>query len=1057
MLNAWKPTLCAAAVLGMCGWSAAFGQTAGGAAESNGQFEALSPVPSRVVEPIDETKLVTLKGNTHPLARPEFDRGPVDGQLPLERMQLVLQRSPEQEAALDRFMAEQYDPQSANFHRWMEPEEFGRLYGPSDADIAAVTSWMENHGFRIYLVSKGRVTIEFSGTAERVRETFHTEIHRYLVNGVEHIANDRDPQIPRALAPVVAGIASLHNFFPRHQSEFGRFVKRDRKTGKITPVDRDSEAPIAQLTYTDSNNKVHEDISPFDFAAIYNLLPLWKAGIDGAGEKIAISAVSDIEQSDIDTFRSSFGLPSSTIDVMHNGTDPGIVSGATVENTLDTEWSGAAAPEATIVLVVSESQATTFGGQLSDSYIVDNKVTPVMSASYGGCEFELGASGNAAFNGIYKQGAAEGISIFESAGDQGSTGCDETGGAADTPAKNGLQVNGLASSPYVTAVGGTDFDYYASDLSTYWNASNAATGATAKGYIPEVPWDSTCTSSWLLAGSPSFDSSEAICAYASYTPAVFGLDRVAGGSGGVSACTAPTGTAYSDCAGGYAKPAWQAGVGVPADGKRDLPDVSLFAADGFPDGIVGTAFLMCVAANDPEGCDYSNPTYIIYQEVGGTSVSSPAMAGIMALVLQKQGGKAQGLANPVLYKLAAKENVGDCNSNSVKNGNGCVFYDITAGTNAQVCVYASLNCYTPSGYAIGIVTGYNSTYGYDLATGLGSVNANNLVNSWSSAIAPVGSLTPGKLAFPSTKVGSSSKAMVVTLENTGVSALKLSSGGITIGGADPGSFAKTTTCASALADNATCTISVTFKPTKTGALSATLEVADNASGSPQKVALTGTGASGASLSLSPSTLSFPDTALGATSDVQAVTVENESSAAVKLSSISIAGANKASFVEVNDCGASLSVGASCSVFVAFRPAAAGRLSATLSVADNAAGSPQTVALSGVGTAEPSVTLSKTSLTFASTAKGATSEEQSVTLTNAGASAVELTGFAVTGTDASSFAALNDCPATLAPAANCAVYVAFVPQSTGSLTASLTVADTGKGSPQTVKLAGTGAP
>ena len=508
MTSKCMAVVCALFTLGIGGLSLAHGQT----------IDKAPQTLSRIVLPINEAKLVKLRGNIPPLARSQFDQGLVDPQLYLERMQLVLKRSPEQEAALEKFMQQQQDPKSPNFHHWLSPEEFGDFYGPSDADIRAVTSWLENHGFRIYLVSKGRVTIEFSGTAAQVDQTFHTELHRYLVNGADHIANDSDPQIPEALAPVITGIASLHDFFPVHESVFGGFVKRDRKTGKITALDEGSDGTSPELTYTDSHSQVHNDVTPYDFATIYNVLPLWNAGIDGTGQTIAISGVSDILQSDISTFRSSFGLPPSTIQQTINGTDPGIVSGGTIENTLDVEWSGAVAKKATIILVVTKTTATTFGGQLSDSYIVDNKIAPVASGSYGGCEIVLGTAGNAALNGIYQQGAAEGISMFDSAGDQGSTGCDNSDATPPNPAKYGLQVNGWASSPYVTAVGGTDFGYYPlQNTSTYWNSTtNPTTGATAKGYIPEVPWNSTCTSQWLLAGSTNFASSEAICSDACY-------------------------------------------------------------------------------------------------------------------------------------------------------------------------------------------------------------------------------------------------------------------------------------------------------------------------------------------------------------------------------------------------------------------------------------------------------------------------------------------------------------------------------------------------------------
>jgi subtilase family serine protease len=1023
-------------------------------------------VPSRIVEPIDETRLVRLTGNTHPLAAPEFDLGLADAGLALERMQLVLKRGPEQEAALERLMTAQYDSASASFHHWLEPEEFGRLYGPSDADLAAVTNWLENHGFQIYRVSNGRVTIEFSGTAGQVREAFHTEIHQYRVKGVEHIANDRDPEIPEALAPVIAGVASLHNFFPRHQSHFGDYVRRDRKTGRVTGLDADESGATPLYTY--GSNPAHEDISPYDFATIYNLLPLWNAGIDGTGETIAIAGLSDIVQADIDTWRSSFDLPAKTIQQLHNGADPGVLkTGGQGENTLDVEWSGAVAKNAAILLVVTATTATTYGGQLSASYIVDNKllngkVVPVMSASYGLCEVGLGTAGNAALNGIYQQGAAEGISIFVSSGDAGATFCDNPDTAGPNPAVYGLQVNGWASSPYVTAVGGTDFDWNKStNQSTYWNATNdPTTGASAKGYIPELPWNSTCTSSWLLAQTTA-TSSEVVCNSEDKVSFLEPLVRVTGGSGGVSACTTSTGGVLASCGGGYAKPAWQTGTGVPADGKRDLPDVSLFASDGWPPltGPVGSAYLFCVGSFVPDlSCDFSNSTYITYEETGGTSVSSPAMAGIMAMVLQKVGGAAQGLANPVLYELAAKDNRASCNTNTVAGGNICVFYDITTGTNAQVCKAGSLNCVAnTSGDTLGVVSGYNSTTGFDLTTGLGSVNATNLVNAWSSEIVPVtATLTPANLTFASTKDGTSSAAQTVTLKNTSTVALDLVTGGITLSGTNASSFGETTTCGATVAAGASCTIQVTFKPTAIGTLTGTLSVASDATGSPQKVSLTGTGTASELITLTPATLAFQNMATGATSEAQAVTVANTGTGSVTISSIGIGGTNPGSFLQLNTCGSSLAAGASCTALVAFRPGTAATQTGTLSVASNATGSPQTVALRGTGTAVPTVKLSAASLSFASTVVGKTSEEQSVTISNTGSAAVEIIGIAVSGTNATSFTELNTCGTTLAAGGSCVAYVAFKPTATGALAGSLTITDTGGGSEQTVKLTGTGA-
>ena len=203
---------------------------------------------------------------------------------------------------------------------------------------------------------------------------------------------------------------------------------------------------------------------------------------------------------------------------------------------------------------------------------------------------------------------------------------------------------------------------------------------------------------------------------------------IGAGSGGTSTCTAPTGTTTASCTGGYAKPSWQTGTGVPADGKRDLPDLSLYSSNWVAGGIDGSAILFCYATSGSNSCDYTDPSEIVFQEIGGTSAASPYMAGVMAMILQKTKTTKQGLANPTFYKLAATESLAACKSSTVKNGNSCIFYDITTGPIAQACITGSPDCTTnTSGDPIGIQDHYSAATGYDRATGLGSVNIANLV------------------------------------------------------------------------------------------------------------------------------------------------------------------------------------------------------------------------------------------------------------------------------------------------------------------------------------------
>ena len=440
---------------------------------------------------------------------------------------------------------------------------------------------------------------------------------------------------------------------------------------------------------------------------------------------------TNIDLQDIADFRNIFGLPSNPPQVIVDGPDPGLVPGDELEADLDVEWSGAVAKGSTIKLVVSESTETTDGIDLSALYVVDHNLAPVMSTSYGQCELFLGAAGNQFYNNLWQQAAAQGITVFVSSGDNGSAGCESDQGAGPQTAQYGLQINGLASTPYNVAVGGTDFsDYF--NFSTYWSTTNNTTTLeSAKGYIPESTWNNSCTNSFLE--NPVFRLTTNAETNCNNSDLETWFTVPVGGSGGKSNCTSPTGTSVASCAGGYAKPLWQVAQGVPNDGKRDIPDVSLFAGSG----MMASFYMICEADfyYPPAPCDTG---HLI--GVGGTSASSPALAGLLALVNQKTGSR-QGNPNSVFYSLAAKQAALNCNSSSGPAA-GCIFNDITAGTIAMPCAVSTPNCTTTgAGDSVGILSGYQAAAGYDLATGLGSVNAANLVNGWNSVSAGTTSTT----------------------------------------------------------------------------------------------------------------------------------------------------------------------------------------------------------------------------------------------------------------------------------------------------------------------------
>ena len=683
---------------------------------------AQAPLISR---PVDETRLIQLRGNTHPLARPEFDRGAAPADLPMDRMLLVLKRSAEQEAALRKLIDDQQDKASPNFHKWLTPEEFGQQFGPTDQDIQTVTLWLQSHGFQVAQVAKGRMVIEFSGSAAQVQEALHTQIHKFVVNGEDHWANASDPEIPAALAPAVGGVLSLNNFRakPMHHSA-GTFT-RSKATGELTPLN-----PLYTLPRPGSGCGVQNGfcygVGPYDFAVIYNVSSLWSGSpaIDGSGQTIAIVGETDINAKDVADFRNFFGLPAPNLQVIHDGPAPGILTdGEETESDLDVEWSGAVAKGATIDFVVAASTETTQGIDLSALYIIDNNLAPVMSESYGQCELGLGTTGNQFFNQLWQQAAAEGITVMLSSGDNAAAGCDDFNANPPSPSRFGLQVSGFASTPYNVAVGGTDFNDL-TNAATYWNTTNAAnTQASAKSYIPETTWNDTCTNPvfGVLLGFST--NAETNC----NNPQLINFVSTVGASGGKSGCTSSDGHTAASCAGGYAKPAWQTAL-TPADGARDIPDVSLYAAGGSPSG---SFYVICEADQVPGiSCD---PTAQFAQFVGegGTSASAPAFAGVMALVNQKTNSR-QGNANYVLYQLAAQHPASGCNSNN-GSGSTCVFNDVTTSTIAMPCATGSPNCTTAtSGHQYGVLSGYASAPGYDLATGLGSVNVANLVNQWTN-------------------------------------------------------------------------------------------------------------------------------------------------------------------------------------------------------------------------------------------------------------------------------------------------------------------------------------
>jgi subtilase family serine protease len=680
-------------------------------------------------EGIDETRLHRLAGNTRPEVQTSADAGAVADAFAMDHMLLQLQRSAEQEQAAEAFVQQLHDPKSPNFHKWITAAQYAQSFGLAQQDIDTVTAWLRSHGFTVNGVYPNGLTIDFSGTAGQVARAFHTSIHYLNAGGSRHVANVSDPEIPAALAPAVAGILSLHDFAPR--------VMR-----KAHPA----------FTYGTGNSAVWA-LTPADLATIYNLNPVFAAGITGKGQTIAVVEDADIYSADdFNSFRSTFGLnqyASGSLITVHPApsfggsacTAPGTRNGDDGEATLDAEWASAAAPDATIALASCASTRTTWGGLIALANLINSSKPPNMiSISYGECEALNGASLNTAFQTLYQQAVAQGISIFVAAGDEGAAGCD----AGATGATHGIGVSGWSSTPYNVAVGGTDFaDTYAGTVSTYWNTTNDSNYGSALSYIPEIPWNDSCASTLLASafGYPAGYGPGGLCASADARR--YGLLQVVAGSGGPSGCAtgspASTGVVGGSCK-GYAKPAWQSGIpGNPADGVRDIPDVSLFAGAGG----WGHYYVYCYsnARNGGTSCAGDPSTW---SAAGGTSFGSPIMAGIQALVNQKTGS-AQGNPNTVYYSLASGGAV--CDSSAGDNASSaCIFHNVTLGDIAVNCG-GSQNCFGDSGISVGrraqpVMAGalsvstesyspaFATSPGWNFATGLGSINVANLVNNW---------------------------------------------------------------------------------------------------------------------------------------------------------------------------------------------------------------------------------------------------------------------------------------------------------------------------------------
>lgn len=667
---------------------------------------AQSSTKALVTREIHNEQRTRLSASVQVPPRGAVDLGTVEDDVDGGHMLLMLGRSAEQDQDLENFLTAAQQPGSATYHHWLTPEEFGRRFGPAESDLDAASNWLRSQGFDVVRVSHGRQLIQFSGKVGALRQAFHAEIHRYKIGGVTALANTKPLEVPTALAPLIRGMAPLSTYRAQpqiHKTGAALYTKSNHQFKPTWTI------PNGQQTFY--------ALAPEDFATQYDVTPLLNAGVNGNGQTIGIINESNIDLSLVAAYRKLFGLPDNVPQVVIDGDDPGEIPEIDIEAYLDVEQSGAVAPAATIKLYVGNTENMVVGTPSSLHLVdplymaalraVEDNQASVLSVSFGECEGFLLASGNAMWSALWQQAAAQGQTVLVSSGDSGSAGCDN--GNTQWQVGGGLAVNGLASTPWNIAVGGTDFyypDYRSGGASaaTMWSQTNDNKNGSLKAPLSEQVWD---TAYGLNAGLIYHANQQ---------------QSVSAAGGGASSCInsevstgdgplpfiCPTSGPYP--MGGYVKPAWQAGTGVPTDQVRDIPDLSLFASSG----LNYSGYPICAVRGD---CDTSNGTDTAITIVGGTSASAPAMAGIFALINQKYGR--QGQANPTLYGLAKQV--------------PAAFHDVSIGSNNVPCLAGSPNC-SPDNNGDGLqsLQAYAAQPGYDLASGLGSIDAQVLVSNWNA-------------------------------------------------------------------------------------------------------------------------------------------------------------------------------------------------------------------------------------------------------------------------------------------------------------------------------------
>jgi pseudomonalisin len=691
---------------------------------------------NRILQPIDEGQVARMRGNLHPLARAEFDRGRLSASLQLTGVSLNFKPSASQQAALDQLLAQLQDPASPNYHRWLSPEEYADQFGMSEGDLNRITQWLESQGFTDIGVARSRTRISFTGTVAQVEAALHTELHNYAVNGEMHFANATAPALPSAIAGTVLSIGHLNNFRPKPRTH-----------------------AVSKTHFTSAQSGNHF-LSPTDFGTIYDITPLYNAGFDGTGIKIAVVGQTQIDESDIDRFRSLSGLPASpTQMVLVPNTGASVVgdTGDIQESDLDVEWSGGVAKNANIVFVYAGSQGNVFDAV---RYSIEQNIAPVIGISYGNCESAFAPSDISTLQSWVTQATTQGQTLSAASGDSGAADCE---GSGSTVATTGLAVDVPGSIPQVSSVGGGEFtgDNTTGADAPYWTGASGGTDNinSAQTYIPEMAWND----------SPVTGNGSQLA------------KTLSASGGGMSTLFTKT------------QAPWQSAL-TPADGRRDVPDISLSASPAH-DG-----YLVCSQGSCVNGFRLSDGSLTVF---GGTSVSAQVFAGILAILNQATQSSGLGPVNQELYTLA-----GSTPAAFHEISSGSNFVPCTSGTPSSAPV--AQRCPTTAPFQIG----YSAGPGYDLATGLGSIDVDVLARAW-----------PGFASAPSFTV-SGDPVTIASAGGSGTSTVTVSSssgfnGTVALSCAPPASTAAQISCSfsptSVVLTSATTSATATLTVTTTAA------------------------------------------------------------------------------------------------------------------------------------------------------------------------------------------------------------------------------------------------